>query len=76
LKLCVLVEEIIMESYLFKGVEAEPDTLIVEGWHKPGSLTRASGAWIHAAAARCWRRASGSFTPTSSGFGLPWRTAR
>lgn len=38
-----------MESYLFKGVEAEPDTLIVEGWHKPGSLTRASGAWIHAA---------------------------
>ena len=38
-----------MESYLFRKVEAEPDSLVVEGWHKPGSLTRASGAWIHAA---------------------------
>ena len=38
-----------MESYLFAGVEAAADTLVVEGWHKPGSLTRASGAWIHAA---------------------------
>ena len=38
-----------MESYLFAGVEAAADTLVVEGWHKPGSLTRASSAWIHAA---------------------------
>lgn len=38
-----------MESYLFAGLEAGPGTLVVEGWHKPGSLTRASGAWIHAA---------------------------
>lgn len=38
-----------MESYLFTGLEAAADKLIVEGWHKPGSLTRASGAWIHAA---------------------------
>ncbi len=38
-----------MESYLFSGVEAAAGTLVVEGWHKPGSLTRASGAWIHAA---------------------------
>ena len=38
-----------MESYLFYGMEAAPDSLIVEGYHKPGSLTIASGAWIHAA---------------------------
>ena len=38
-----------MESYLFRSLEAAADTLVVEGWHKPGSLTRASGAWIHAA---------------------------
>lgn len=38
-----------MESYLFAGLEAGAGTLVVEGWHKPGSLTRASGAWIHAA---------------------------
>lgn len=38
-----------MESYLFKGLEVEPDHLVVEGWHKPGSLTQASGVWIHAA---------------------------
>lgn len=38
-----------MESYLFEGLEAKADTLVVEGWHKPGSLTQASGAWIHAA---------------------------
>lgn len=38
-----------MESYLFAGVEAAADTLVVEGWHKPGSLTKSSGAWIHAA---------------------------
>lgn len=38
-----------MESYLFTNVEAAADTLVVEGWHKPGSLTRASGVWLHAA---------------------------
>ena len=38
-----------MQSYLFRDMEAGPDTLVVEGWHKPGSLTRSSGAWIHAA---------------------------
>ncbi len=38
-----------MRSWLFVGLEASPDTLVVEGWHKPGSLTVASGAWIHAA---------------------------
>ena len=38
-----------MESYLFREVEADADALVVEGYHKPGSLTRASGAWIHAA---------------------------
>ena len=39
----------VMDSYLLKGVEAASDTLVVEGYHKPGSLTRSSGAWIHAA---------------------------
>ena len=38
-----------MESYLFRNVEVTPENLVVEGWHKPGSLTRSSGAWIHAA---------------------------
>ncbi len=38
-----------MESYLFSHVQAAADTMVVEGYHKPGSLTRASGAWIHAA---------------------------
>lgn len=38
-----------MESYLFAGCEVSSDSLLVEGWHKPGSLTQASGAWIHAA---------------------------
>ncbi len=38
-----------MESYLFANVEAAADTLVLEGWHKPGTLTRSSGAWIHAA---------------------------
>ena len=38
-----------MESYLFAGIEAAADSLVVEGWHKPGSLTQSSGAWIHAA---------------------------
>ena len=38
-----------MESYLFADVEAAADIMVVEGYHKPGSLTRSSGAWIHAA---------------------------
>ena len=38
-----------MTSYLFSGMEVSADTLLLEGWHKPGSLTEASGAWIHAA---------------------------
>lgn len=32
-----------MESYLFADVEAAADTMVVEGYHKPGSLTRSSG---------------------------------
>ena len=42
-------EEAEMESYLFRGLETGHDTLVVEGWHKPGSLTIASGAWISSA---------------------------
>lgn len=49
-----------MESYLFAGLEAGSGTLVVEGWHKPGSLTRASGAWIHAAGSAMLE--SGSYT--------------
>lgn len=38
-----------MESYLLQSIPQEFETLMVEGFHKPGSLTQASGAWIHAA---------------------------
>ena len=38
-----------MASYLLKQVPDHLESLAVEGWHKPGSLTLASGAWIHAA---------------------------
>ena len=38
-----------MESYLLKTIPDELASLAVEGFHKPGSLTLASGAWIHAA---------------------------
>ena len=38
-----------MESYLFAGLEATANRLMVEGVHKPGTLTKASGAWIHSA---------------------------
>ena len=31
-----------MESYLFADVEAAADTMVVEGYHKPGSLTPVS----------------------------------
>ena len=38
-----------MASYLFAEIESAAPALTAEGWHKPGSLTKASGAWIHAA---------------------------
>lgn len=38
-----------MESYLFANIGESATTLVAEGWHKPGSLTKASGAWIHTA---------------------------
>lgn len=38
-----------MESFLLKGIPEDLASLVVEGYHKPGSLTLASGAWIHAA---------------------------
>ena len=38
-----------MASFLFTALEVSSDALVVEGWHKPGSLTTASGAWISAA---------------------------
>ena len=38
-----------MTSYLLNDIPDALAPLAVEGWHKPGSLTLASGAWIHAA---------------------------
>jgi len=38
-----------MNSYLLSVIPEKMDSLAVEGCHKPGSLTRASGAWISAA---------------------------
>ena len=38
-----------MTSYLLHSVPEKLSSLMVEGYHKPGSLTLASGAWIHAA---------------------------
>ncbi len=38
-----------MESYILEAIPEELASLAVEGFHKPGSLTLASGAWIHAA---------------------------
>ena len=38
-----------MDSYLLQKIPDELASLAVEGFHKPGSLTLASGAWIHAA---------------------------
>ena len=40
-----------MESYLLQSIPEKLASLAVEGTHKPGSLTQASGAWIHAAGA-------------------------
>ncbi|MBR0514279.1 MAG: helix-turn-helix transcriptional regulator [Clostridia bacterium] len=38
-----------MNSYLLEHISENMAPLAVEGFHKPGSLTLASGAWIHAA---------------------------
>ena len=38
-----------MSTYLLNHVPEKLNALAVEGFHKPGSLTLASGAWIHAA---------------------------
>ena len=40
-----------MKSYLLQEIPEELASLAVEGTHKPGSLTQASGAWIQAAGA-------------------------
>ena len=40
-----------MSSYLLTNVPEKLSSLAVEGTHKPGSLTQASGAWITAAGA-------------------------
>ena len=40
-----------MESYLLQSIPEKLASLAMEGTHKPGSLTQASGAWIHAAGA-------------------------
>ncbi len=38
-----------MSLFLLSSVPEKLSSLAVEGFHKPGSLTLASGAWIHAA---------------------------
>ena len=38
-----------MSTYLLNEIPEKLNALAVEGFHKPGSLTLASGAWIHAA---------------------------
>lgn len=38
-----------MRSYVLSNIPEALASLTVEGTHKPGSLTQASGAWIHAA---------------------------
>ena len=38
-----------MHSYLLKEIPEHLEALAVEGYHKPGSLTQASGAWISCA---------------------------
>ena len=40
-----------MNPYLLQSIPEKLAALAVEGTHKPGSLTQASGAWIHAAGA-------------------------
>lgn len=40
-----------MSSYLLQSIPEKLAALAVEGTHKPGSLTQASGAWIQAAGA-------------------------
>lgn len=38
-----------MRSYVLSNIPESLASMTVEGTHKPGSLTQASGAWIHAA---------------------------
>jgi len=38
-----------LESFLLQTIPDDLASLAVEGYHRPGSLTLASGAWIHAA---------------------------
>ena len=52
-----------MASYLFSEIEGAATALTAEGWHKPGSLTKASGAWIHAAGTAAF--SAGSYPITS-----------
>ena len=40
-----------MKTFLLTNIPEKLAPLAVEGFHKPGSLTQASGAWIHAAGA-------------------------
>ena len=40
-----------MNYYLLQSIPDHLAPLALEGFHKPGSLTLASGAWIHAAGA-------------------------
>ncbi len=65
-----------MESYLFADVEAAADTMVVEGYHKPGSLTRSSGAWIHAAGTAMFEAGRRPLSRMTSGFGSRWRQAK
>ena len=65
-----------MESYLFQGLEATENSLVVEGTHKPGSLTVASGAWISNAGSALLGKAVTSSSPMNSTSGSAWRAAR
>ena len=51
-----------MESFLLQSIPDELASLAVEGFHKPGSLTLSSGAWIHAAG--CFVLESGTHPST------------
>ena len=43
-----------MNSYLLKEIPEHLAALAVEGYHRPGSLTQASGAWIQSAGSTCF----------------------
>ena len=45
-----------MKSFLLRSIPEKLSSLALEGVHKPGSLTLASGAWIHAAGSFCLDR--------------------